>query len=70
MRLKIAIVGILLVQQLVAQSYNKIHLHPIMVDMQNDFLSKTTDYGYIFDADLRGKTHSDWSRLKQGAVDL
>ncbi|WP_264565053.1 dipeptidase [Flavobacterium sp. N3904] len=70
MQIKTTIIGILLVQQLVAQSYEKIHFDAIMVDTHNDFLSKTTDYGYVFDTDLTGKTHSDLARLKLGGVDV
>jgi membrane dipeptidase len=70
MKIKIGIIGILLVQQLAAQSFEKIHSDAIMVDTHNDFLSKTTDYGYAFDTDLTGKTHSDLARIKQGGVDM
>lgn len=70
MKTKILIISILLGQQLVAQSYEKIHAAAIMVDTHNDFLSKTTDYGYVFDTDLTGKTHSDLARLKKGGVDV
>ncbi|MDR6843625.1 dipeptidase [Flavobacterium granuli] len=70
MNIKISIISILLAQQLMAQSYEKIHSDAIMVDTHNDFLSKTIDYGYLFDADLKGKTHSDLARLKQGGVDV
>jgi len=70
MKIKTAIISILFMQQLVAQSYEKIHSDAIMVDTHNDFLSKTTDYGYLFDSDLTGKTHSDLARLKQGGVDV
>lgn len=56
-------------QQLAAQSYQKIHENAIFIDTHNDFLSKTTDYGYVFDTDLSGKTHSDLARLKKGGVD-
>jgi membrane dipeptidase len=70
MKLKILIISILMAQQLVAQSYEKIHSDAIMADTHNDFLSKTTDYGFVFDTDLKGKTHSDLARLKQGGVDV
>jgi membrane dipeptidase len=70
MNIKISIISILLAQQLIAQSYEKIHSDAIMVDSHNDFLSKTIDYGYLFDTDLKGKTHSDLARLKQGGVDV
>jgi membrane dipeptidase len=53
-----------------AQSYKKIHADAIVVDSHNDFLSQTTDYGYILDTDLRGRTHTDLARLKEGGVDV
>ncbi|NEW78165.1 MAG: membrane dipeptidase, partial [Gelidibacter sp.] len=70
MKTKIIIISILFVQQLVAQSYQKIHDKAILVDTHNDFLSKTTDYGFVFDTDLSGKTHSDLARLNKGGVDV
>ena len=41
-----------------------------MVDTHNDILSQTTDFGYILDKDLRGKTQTDLARLKEGGVDV
>ncbi len=70
MKTKIIIISILFAQQLFAQSYQKIHDKAIMVDSHNDFLSKTIDFGYVFDTDLTGKTHSDLTRLKKGGVDV
>lgn len=70
MKTKILIISFLLGQQLLAQSYQKIHKNAIFIDTHNDFLSKTTDYGYVFDTDLSGKTHSDLTRLKKGGVDV
>ncbi|MDO9138580.1 MAG: membrane dipeptidase, partial [Lutibacter sp.] len=70
MKTKIIIISILFAQQLFAQSYQKIHDKAILVDSHNDFLSKTIDFGYVFDTDLTGKTHSDLSRLKKGGVDV
>ena len=70
MKGKILIICILLTQQLMAQSYKKIHADAIVVDSHNDILSQTTDYGYILDTDLRGKTHTDLARLKEGGVDV
>ena len=70
MNVKILIISILALQQNAAQSYEKIHAGVIMVDSHNDFLSKTTDYGYVFDTNLTGKTHSDLARLKNGGVDV
>src|SRR5664279_2677244 len=70
MKGKILIICILLTQQLMAQSYKKIHADAIVVDSHNDFLSQTTDYGYILDTDLRGKTQTDLARLREGGVDV
>jgi membrane dipeptidase len=70
LKTKIIIISILFSQQFFAQSYQKIHDKAILVDSHNDFLSKTIDFGYVFDTDLTGKTHSDLSRLKKGGVDV
>lgn len=70
MKTKILFISILLAQQLASQSYQKIHENAIFIDTHNDFLSKTIDYGYIFDTDLTGKTHSDLARLKKGGIDV
>lgn len=70
MKLKIIIISILFAHQLFAQSYQKIHDKAIFIDTHNDFLSKTIDYGYVFDTDLTGKTHSDLARLKKGGIDV
>lgn len=53
-----------------AQSYQDIHKKAILVDTHNDFLTKAMQYDFSFDADLRGKTHSDLARLKKGGVDV
>lgn len=52
------------------QSFKQIHADAIVVDSHNDILSQTTDYGYILDTDLRGKTCTDLARLKEGGVDV
>lgn len=70
MKTKILIISILLAQQLASQSYQKIHENAIFIDTHNDFLSKTIDYGNVFDTDLTGKTHSDLARLKKGGIDV
>ena len=70
MRVKILIISILLSQQLFAQSYKKVHSDAIVVDSHNDILSKISEYGFILDSDLRGKTHTDLARLKEGGVDI
>ena len=57
-------------QQLFAQSYQKIHDKAILVDTHNDILTENAEKGMVFDQDLRGKTHSDLARWKQGGLDV
>jgi membrane dipeptidase len=70
MKIKFLVIIILITQQLMAQSYKQIHADAIVVDTHNDILSQTTDFGYILDKDLRGKTQTDLARLKEGGVDV
>ncbi len=70
MNFKLLMLSILFTQQLFAQSYKKIHAEAILVDTHNDILTKTVDYGYLMDTDLKGKTHSDLSRWKEGGLDV
>lgn len=51
-----------------AQSYQKIHAKAIVIDTHNDILMKTTDNEFVFNKDLKGHTHSDLTRWKQGGV--
>lgn len=53
-----------------AQKYKKIHLKAIVADTHNDFPSASIEKNVRFDDDLRGKTHSDLSRMRQGGVDV
>src|SRR5665213_1690226 len=53
-----------------AQSYKKIHAKAILVDTHNDFLSKAVENHYAFDSDLKGITHSDLNRMKEGGLDV
>ncbi len=53
-----------------AQSYKKLHNKAIVIDTHNDILTKCLERGYSFDQDLRGKTHSDLLRFKEGGVDV
>jgi membrane dipeptidase len=70
MKIKILLLSILFTQQLVAQSYKKIHAKAIVVDTHNDILMKAADIGVVFDHDLTGKTHSDLARWKKGGLDV
>jgi membrane dipeptidase len=53
-----------------SQTYKNIHSKAILVDTHNDFLSQAMDYGVALDQDLRGKTHSDLKRWKEGGMDV
>jgi membrane dipeptidase len=64
------IICMVLWQQIIAQSYKKIHAKAIVVDTHNDMLMKAADKGIIFDQDLTGKTHTDLARWKKGGLDV
>lgn len=53
-----------------AQKTDKFHFKSLVSDTHNDFLSKAVEKGYAMDANLKGKTHSDLARFKQGGVDV
>jgi membrane dipeptidase len=65
MKIKFIFVFSLFVTITKAQSYQKIHNKAILVDTHNDFLTKTMQYGFVLDADLKDKTHSDLTRYKK-----
>ena len=52
-----------------AQSYKKLHFKSVLIDTHNDIPTTAIDKGVSFDQDLKGKTHSDLQRMKQGGVD-
>jgi membrane dipeptidase len=52
-----------------AQSYKKLHLKSFLVDTHNDIPSAAIEKNVAFDADLKGKTHSDLKRMLKGGVD-
>ena len=56
--------------QLSAQDYQKTHNKAILVDTHNDFLTQTMEKNFVFDTDLKGKTHCDLNRMKEGGVDV
>ena len=70
MRIKLLIALILCINNAKAQSYQHIHTKAIVIDTHNDFLTKTMQYGFALDQDLKGKTHSDLSRFKTGGLDV
>lgn len=53
-----------------AQSYKKLHEKAIVIDTHNDFISTGIEKGKSFDQDLKGITHSDLKRMKQGGIDV
>ena len=70
MKIKLLILIIFFTNQLIAQSYRKIHDKAILVDTHNDILMKAADIGLVFDKDLKGKAHSDLARWKEGGLDV
>lgn len=55
---------------LYAQTSKDVHTRSILIDTHNDFPSNGVSNGQLFDSDLRGKTHSDLNRMKEGGVDI
>ena len=53
-----------------SRAFEKIHNQAILVDTHNDILTKTIEYGYALDADLKDKTQSDLQRMKLGGLDV
>ena len=70
MKKLLLIISITLSQQIIAQSYKKIHSKAIIVDTHNDMLMKAADKGIVFDQNLTGKTHTDLARFKKGGLDV
>ena len=70
MKTKILFIALITTLQLSAQNYQKIHNKAILVDTHNDFLTQTMEKNFVFDTDLKGKTHSDLNRMKEGGVDV
>ena len=54
---------------LFAQKYKKLHQKSFMADTHNDIPSAVIEKNVTFDADLKGKTHSDLNRMFTGGVD-
>lgn len=51
------------------ETFKEIHEQAIFIDTHNDILTQTMEKGIVFDNDLRGKSHSDLKRMKQGGLD-
>ncbi|HDZ04136.1 hypothetical protein LCGC14_0217960 [marine sediment metagenome] len=69
MKTKLLFFSLIVTLQLSAQNYQNIHNKAIFVDTHNDFLTQTMEKGFVFDSDLKGKTHSDLNRMKDGGID-
>ena len=70
MKKNLAFFCLIVTFQLSAQTYQDMHRKAIVVDTHNDFLMKAVDKGLVFDTDLKGKTHSDLARMKEGGLDV
>ncbi|SFF85878.1 dipeptidase [Pontibacter chinhatensis] len=53
---------------LAAQDYRQVHQEAILIDTHNDVLISVME-GMDISQDLRGRTHSDLARFKEGGVD-
>jgi membrane dipeptidase len=54
----------------VAQSFKKLHDKAIVIDTHNDVLSSVSMKGLPMDSNLRGTSHSDIHRFKEGGIDI
>ncbi len=70
MKTKLLFFSFIVTLQLSAQNYQNIHNKSIFVDTHNDFLTQTMEKHFVFDTDLKGITHSDLNRMKEGGVDV
>lgn len=61
---------IIIINSAYAQDYKQLHEKLILADTHNDILTACFEGNYSFDTDLRGKTHSDLKRFKEGGVDV
>jgi len=57
------------IQATYAQSAERIHRKAILIDTHNDILTQTVEKGLVFDTDLKGRTHSDLKRWREGGLD-
>jgi membrane dipeptidase len=53
-----------------AQDYQKVHAKAIVVDSHNDILTACMEKKVSMDNDLKGRTHSDLKRFKEGGLDV
>jgi membrane dipeptidase len=53
-----------------AQPHQKLHKEAIVIDTHNDFISTSIEKKLGFDQSLKGITHSDLKRMKEGGIDI
>ena len=51
-----------------AETYKTIHQKTNLIDTHNDILSLCLEKNIFFDSDLKGKSHSDLKRWKEGGL--
>jgi membrane dipeptidase len=68
-RILLLITGVLFCFSSSSQKYKRIHRKAILIDTHNDIPSASIEKKVQFDTDLKGKTHSDLARMKEGGVD-
>ena len=64
------LVSVLTITTSKSQDYKSLHKKAIVVDTHNDFISEGIEKKVSFDQDLKGITHSDLKRMKEGGVDI
>jgi len=53
-----------------AQSTKKLHNKSVVIDTHNDILTSAVEDGVQIDGNLKGKTHADLQRFKEGGIDV
>lgn len=53
-----------------SQSHKKLHFQSIVIDTHNDIPTTAIEKNVAFDQSLKGKTHSDLQRMKEGGIDI
>lgn len=70
MKKKVLLLLTLLPFLAISQPYKKTHDRAIVIDTHNDFPTQSIDKGVRFDEYLKGRTHSDLKRMKEGGIDI
>ena len=69
-KIQALLLGMMILTAGKTQDYKKVHEKAVVCDTHNDIISVTIEKGYLFDTDLKGKTHSDLNRMLQGGLDV